>query len=423
MGTTMPSSGDENRTNVEHLLRGEAPQVLGALVRRFGRFDVAEDAVQEAFLAASRQWRDDGTPDDPRAWLIRVAYRRMIDRLRSEQAERRRQLTVAHTDPRSYAPERPGPAAIERDDSLNLFLLCCHPVLSVASQIALTLRAVGGLRTVEIAHAYGVTEQTMGTRISRAKQQLKRSGARFELTDADDARRRVDTVMRVLYLVFNEGYTTSAGNELSRADLTLEAIRLSRMLCELMPQSSEAQGLLALMLLTEARRPARMDVDHELVPMSDQDRGRWDRDMIAEGVTLIEAAWRRDQVGGYQLQAAIAAVHAEATGTEDTDWPQIAALYLWLERLEPTAPVRLSRVVAVAHAYGPQRGLALLDELDRAHGLSESPLVTGRVPAVRAHLLDLVGERARARDEYLSAAERTGNTVEQRYLRRRAEQD
>lgn len=405
---------------VEHLLRSEAPQVLGAIVRRFGRFDVAEDAVQEALIAASRQWPVDGVPDEPRSWLIRVAYRRMIDLLRSEQAAHRREAEAAASDPSLFDPTAPGPAVVDHDDSLHLLVLCCHPALSAASQIALTLRAVGGLTTAEIAHAYGVSEPTMAVRISRAKQQLRKAGARFELPPDGDRRSRIEAVMRVLYLIFNEGYTASAGGELGRRDLAEEAIRLARMLQRMLPGEPEPEGLAALMLLTEARRGARTGASGELVPMAEQDRGRWDAEMLAEGKALIERAWRRRSVGTYQLQAAIAAVHVEAVSDDATDWPQIAALYLGLEQLEPTAPVRLSRVVAVAHAYGAQRGLALLDDLDRTHGLSKDPLVSVRVRAVRAHLLGRSGAHELAGEEFRAAAAMTGNLIEQQYLEDRA---
>ncbi|WP_017586965.1 RNA polymerase sigma factor [Nocardiopsis ganjiahuensis] len=412
----LPASGPRK---VEHVLRDETPHVLGALVRRFGRFELAEDAVQEALLVASRRWGEEGLPDEPRSWLIRVGYRRMIDLLRSEQAARRREEEIASTDPVLIDPTRPGPAVISRDDSLQLLLLCCHPALSEVSQVALTLRAVGGLSTGEIAHAYGTAETTMGTRISRAKQTLKKAGARFELRGEDDVSARVAAVMRVLYLVFNEGYTATSGERLTRTDLTAEAIRLTRMLRALLPEDPEVSGLLALMLLTEARRAARTGPDHELVPLEEQDRSRWDPDLIAEGQGLIEKAWAQESVGAYQLQAAIAAVHAQAGTSAETDWPQIAALYLWLERLQPTAPVRLSRTVAVARAFGPTRGLALLEQLDRDHRLSEDPLVSQRTHAVRAHLLDQLGQHERADSEFRAAAALTGNEAERRYLLRR----
>ncbi|WP_402463842.1 RNA polymerase sigma factor [Isoptericola aurantiacus] len=405
---------------LEHVLRSETPHVLGALVRRFGRFELAEDAVQEALIVASTQWPAKGVPEDPRSWLIRVGYRKMIDLLRSEQAAHRREQDAARADPVLVDPARPGPAVVDHDDSLRLLLLCCHPALSEVSQVALTLRAVGGLTTAEIAHAYGTTEATMGTRISRAKQTLRKAGARFELRDEDDVAGRVSTVMRVLYLIFNEGYTATGGDRLTRTDLTTEAIRLARMLHDLLPADTEASGLLALMLLTDARHAARTDPDAELVVLPEQDRTRWDEGMLTEGLELIERAWAHERVGPYQLQAAVAATHVQARTAAETDWPQIAALYLWLERLQPTAPVRLSRTVAVAHAFGPRRGLALLEQLDRDHRLSEDPLVAQRAHAVRAHLLDQLGEHDRAVEEFRAAGALTDNETERRYLCRRS---
>jgi RNA polymerase sigma factor (sigma-70 family) len=397
---------------VERVLRVEAPQVLGALVCRLGHFDAAEDAVQEALLAASRSWPGDGIPENPRSWLIRIGYRRMIDLLRADQARRRRELHAAFTGP--------APAVPQTDDSLTLLLLCCHPSLGEASQVALTLRAVGGLTTAEIAHAYGTTENTMGTRISRAKQQLSRAGARFTPPADADLEQRFDAVMRVLYLIFNEGYTSSSGDRLVRLDLTAEAIRLTRMLHRSAPEHTEAAGLLALMLLTEARRPARTDADG-LVPWEEQDRSRWDPELIAEGTALLDGIWPRGQAGAYQLQAAVAAVHAAAPAADRTDWAQIAILYLWLERLTPTAPVRLSRVVAVARAYGPLRGLALLDEANRQHHLDTDPLTRHRERAVRAHLIEETGDATLAATLYREAAALTANEVEQRYLNDRAD--
>ncbi|MGK5674322.1 RNA polymerase sigma factor [Micromonospora sp. URMC 106] len=406
---------------VEHLLRTEAPQVLGALVRRFGRFDIAEDAVQEALLTASRTWPVDGVPEDPRGWLIRVGYRRMVDMLRSDQARRRREQEAGMAELAMREPARRPSAPQEADDSLTLLLLCCHPALSATSQVALTLRAVGGLTTAEIAHAYGVAEATMGTRISRAKQQLARAGARFTPPTDADRDSRMTAVTRVLYLIFNEGYTASAGDELARLDLTREAIRLTRMLHDRVPDDAEVTGLLALMLLTESRRTARTGGDDELVPLDEQDRSRWDAALIREGTELIDGVWSRREVGPYQLQAAIAAVHAAAASPERTDWPQIAALYLWLERLAPSAPVRLSRVVAVARAYGPTRGLALLDDLNRRFLLDREPLTRQRERAVRAHLLQETGDAAGAATLYRQAAALTENQVERRYLLGRAD--
>jgi RNA polymerase sigma factor (sigma-70 family) len=411
----------EGFATVEHLLRTEAPQVLGALVRRFGHFDVAEDAVQEALLAASRAWPVDGVPENPRSWLIRVGYRRMVDLLRADEARRRREQRTGATELAMHEPARQPHRPQETDDSLTLLMLCCHPALSTTSQVALTLRAVGGLTTGEIAHAYGTTENTMGTRISRAKQQLARAGARFTPPTDTDRDSRMAAVMQVLYLVFNEGYTASAGADLTRVDLTAEAIRLTRMLHDSLPDDAEATGLLALMLLTEARRAARVGGHDELVPMDEQDRTRWNPALIREGTDLIDSVWNRREVGPYQVQAAIAAVHGAAASPEQTDWPQIAALYLWLERLTPTAPVRLSRVVAVARAYGPERGLALLDDLNERYGLDQEPLTRQRELAVRAHLLQLTGDAAGAATMYRTAAALTDNQVEQRYLLDRAE--
>ncbi|ADB30661.1 putative RNA polymerase, sigma-24 subunit, ECF subfamily [Kribbella flavida DSM 17836] len=402
---------------IEHLLRTEAPQVLGALVRRFSHFDIAEDATQEALLAASRRWPAEGVPVDPRSWLIRVGYRRMVDLLRSEQAARRREQQVAD----QVVPNPAASSPADQDDSLLLLFLCCHPALSPGSQVALTLRAVGGLTTAEIAHAYGVTEASMSTRISRAKQRLRDSGARFSPPTDNDRDDRVAAVRHVLYLIFNEGYTATRGDRLARTDLTAEAIRLTRMLRRLLPGDAEVGGLLALMLLTESRRSTRADADNHLVQLEDQDRSQWDRQLIDEGVALIETVWAQREVGPYQLQAAIAAVHAQSASAEETDWPQIAALYLWLEKLAPTAPIRLSRVVAVAKAFGPQRGLALLDDLNATYHLAEDPLTRHREPAVRAHLLESTGDRAAARASYLSAAGLTANEVERRYLLARAD--
>jgi RNA polymerase sigma factor (sigma-70 family) len=395
---------------LEHLLRTEAPQVLGALVRRFGHFDIAEDAVQEALLAAAQQWPNHGIPDHPRGWLIRVGYRRMIDQLRAEQLRQRRECQLA---------SQPTPASLEEpvaDDSLTLLFLCCHPILTPVSQVALTLRAVGGLTTTEIAHAYGVSEVAMGQRISRAKQQIKSAGGRFVLPSAENRGNRLTAVLQVLYLIFNEGYAATAGEQLHRVDLTTEAIRLTRMLHRLLPDEPEVAGLLALMLLSDARRPARATEAGDLITMEHQQRDLWDRTLTAEGTALITAAMRQRQVGPYQLQAAIAALHNGAPSYAETDWPQIAALYGWLEHLTPTPPVRLSRAVAVAMAYGPRRGLMLLDNL------ADDPLIRQRERAVRAHLLELNGDTPQAADLFREAAALTDNLAERRYLEGRAQQ-
>jgi RNA polymerase sigma factor (sigma-70 family) len=394
---------------LEHLLRTEAPQVLGALVRRFGHFDIAEDAVQDALLAAAQQWPIRGIPEHPRGWLIRVGYRRMIDQLRADQLRQRREYQLASQPTPASSDE---PAA---DDSLTLLFLCCHPILSPVSQVALTLRAVGGLTTAEIAHAYGVTEVAMGQRISRAKQQIKSAGGRFVQPSAEDRKNRLTTVLQVLYLIFNEGYAVTAGEQLHRIDLTTEAIRLTRMLHGLLPDEPEVAGLLALMLLNDARRPARSNEAGDLITMEHQQRDLWDKALTAEGTALVTAAIRRRQVGPYQLQAAIAALHNGAPSYAETDWPQIAALYAELEQLTPTPPVRLSRAVAVSMAYGPRRGIALLDSLP------DDPLIRQRERAVRAHLLELDGDTQQAAELFREAATLTDNLAERRYLEGRAQ--
>jgi RNA polymerase sigma factor (sigma-70 family) len=395
----------------EDLLRRLAPQVLGVLARRYGRFDAAEDAVQEALLAAAVQWPRDGVPDNPRGWLITVASRRLTDELRGEQSRRRREDTAA-------AQALP-PADTEigdEDDTLTLLFLCCHPALSPASQVALTLRAVGGLTTAEIAGAFLVPEATMAQRISRAKQRIKAGGASFEPPPEDRRTERLDAVLHVLYLIFNEGYTATSGRKLQRNELTREAIRLARAVHELLPDGGEVTGLLALMLLTDARRPARTRPDGALVPLAEQDRALWNRGYISEGVSLVTDALARSAPGPYQLQAAIAAVHAEATRAEDTDWRQILALYAVLERIAPNPMITLNHAVAVAMVHGPQAGLELLATLDGDDRIATSH----RLDAVRAHLHELAGDHAAAHAGYRAAARRTTSLPEQRYLEGRA---
>jgi len=403
--------------DVEGLLRALAPQALGALVRRHGRFDACEDAVQEALLAAALQWPDQGLPDNPRAWLIAVASRRLTDRLRSDEARRRREDAVAVADPaRSVvAPAGDEPVA-DHDDTLTLLFLCCHPELTPSSQLALTLRAVGGLTTAEIARAMLVPEATMAQRISRAKQRIRSSGARFGPPPPGERAARLQVVLHVLYLIFNEGYAATSGPDASRAELTGEAIRLTRAVRRLLPDDGEVAGLLALMLLTEARRPARTAPDGSLVPLDAQDRSRWDRALIDEGIALVTGALQATPLGPYQLQAAIAAVHAEAKRPEDTDWRQVVALYDLLERIAPNPVVTLNRAVATAMVRGPQAGLDLLATLDA------DERVTGqhRLDAVRAHLHELAGDRDAAVAGYRAAARRTTSLPERRYLEARA---
>ena len=404
-------------TVVEDLLRTLAPQVLGVLVRRHGQFYACEDAVQEALLAAAVQWPEQGLPDRPRSWLVTVATRRLTDEWRSEHARREREVAVAVRQP-AYATVAP-PADEDPpsgDDTLRLLLLCCHPVLPVSGQVALTLRAVGGLSTAEIARAYLVPEATMSQRIRRAKQRIEASGARFTLPSPADRDERLAAVLRVLYLVFNEGYTASSGEALHRAELTGEAIRLTRELRRLLPDDGEVAGLLALMLLTDAHRAARTGPDGELVPLAEQDRSRWDRDAVAEGVALVTEALTWSAPGPYQVQAAIAAVHAEAPAAEDTDWRQIVALYRVLARVAPNPMVTLNQAVAVAMVDGPRAGLSLLATLDA----DDRTAGHHRLAAVRAHLLDMAGDRTEARAAYLAAARATTSLPERRYLEVRA---
>lgn len=406
-----------NDDSVEGLLRRLAPQVLGAVVRRFGHFATAEDAVQEALLAAAMQWPRDGVPDNPRAWLITVTSRRLTDLLRSEQARRRREDALAGwaLPDEWLAPAADRPAS-ESDDTLILLFMCCHPSLPPASQIALTLRAVGGLTTAEVARAFLVPEATMTRRISRAKQRIKDSGVPFGLPLGSERAERLGAVLHVLYLIFNEGYATTAGPSLQRGDLSAEAIRLARMVHRLLPDDGEVTGLIALMLLTDARRQARTGPDGGLIPMAEQDRNRWNTDHIAEGVALITDALPRGTTGPYQLQAAIAAIHDEAPSAEATDWPQIMALYELLMQISDNPVVALNHAVAVSMVHGAHAGLDLLGKL----GTDERIAQDHRLHAVRAHLLETAGDRVAARDCYLAAARRTTSVPQQRYLHARA---
>ncbi|MFI6785952.1 RNA polymerase sigma factor [Nonomuraea sp. NPDC050383] len=401
----------------ENLLRELAPQVLGALVRRYGHFDIAEDAVQEALLAAATQWPEEGLPGDPRAWLITVAARRLTDLLRSEQARRRREdAMAARALPGDWlAPAADQPLAAS-DDTLVLLFMCCHPSLSPTSQIALTLRAVGGLTTAEIARAFLVPEGTMTRRITRAKQRVKDSGVPFRLPRASERAEQLGVVLHVLYLVFNEGYASTSGPDLQRAEPAAEAIRLTRMVHRLLPDDPEVAGLLALMLLTDARRQARTGPDGAMIPMAEQDRGLWNSAQIEEGVELVTAALTQGPPGPYQLQAAVAALHDEAPSAEETDWPQITALYELLMRMSDNPMVALNHAVALAMSRGPEAGL------ERLEGLRSDGRVAGdhRMYAVRAHLLEMAGDLAAARDAYEAAARRAMSFPQQRYLHARA---
>ncbi len=401
-------------TAVEDLLRELAPRVLGTLVRRFGQFEACEDAVQEAVLAAALNWPAEGRPANPRGWLTAVAARRLIDQMRSDHARRLREATAAALEPRMSADEEEGaPAA---DDTLVLLFLCCHPALTAASQTALTLRAVGGLSTAEIARAFLVPEPTMAARISRAKHTIKAAGGQFTLPAPADRDERLRVVLHVLYLIFNEGYTASSGPELHRPDLAMEAIRLARIVHRQLPDDGEVAGLLALMLLNHSRRNARTGPGGDLIPLAEQDRALWDADQIAEGIALIEAAMDTWPLGPYQVQAAIAATHASAERPEDTDWRQVHALYLILERIAPNPMVTLNRAVALAEIGGPQAGLNLLATLDADDRITRHHLLH----TVRAHLLERAGDRAAAREHYKLAARSTASLTERRYLEARA---
>lgn len=401
-------------STVEHLLRDLAPQVLGAVARRHGDFDAAEDAVQEALVAASVQWPAQGIPTNPRGWLYHVALRRITDHLRSEMARRRREDAVASQVWAEWAfvPPPDVEVAPDGDDTLTLLFMCCHPALTPASAIALTLRAVGGLTTAEIASAFLVPEATMAQRISRAKASIKSSRVGFAMPAGGERAERLGAVLHVLYLVFNEGYASSSGPRLQRTDLSNEAIRLTRVLHGLLPDDGEVAGLLALMLLTDARRAARTGPAGELIPLDEQDRTRWDAKLIAEGVALVSDALSRGSVGAYQLQAAIAAVHDEAARAEETDWPQILALYRVLERMSDNPMVSLNRAIAAAMVHGPEAGLEQLRALD------EDARLRGhyRLDAVRAHLHERLGDRERAVAHYRAAAERTASIPERDYL-------
>lgn len=401
-------------TSVGHLLRELAPRVLGAVARRHDDFAAAEDAVQEALIAAARQWPRAGLPDNPRGWLYRVAVRRLTDHVRSEEARRRREDAVA-SDPDTadgLAPPADEASASDRDDQLLLLFMCCHPALTSPSAIALTLRAVGGLTTAEIAKAFLVPEATMAQRIARAKQSIKASGIPFRMPTEAERAERLSAVLHVLYLIFSEGYASSIGPSLHRPDLSNEAIRLTRAVHALLPDDGEVAGLLALMLLTDARRAARTGEGGELIPLDEQDRALWDRRLIAEGTGLVSSALSMGSVGLYQLQAAIAAVHDEAARAEETDWPQILALYGLLRRMSDNPMVALNHAIADAMVHGPEAGLRLLAALDQDSRLGGHY----RLDAVRGHLFEMAGDRERALEHYRAAAEATASLPERNYL-------
>ena len=403
---------------IETALRELAPRVLGAVIRRYGDFAAAEDAVQEALLAALVRWRADGIPANPAGWLFRVACRRVSDLHDSEEARREREagrereVRAAVSEGQVQEVELDG----DHDDTLDLLFTCCHPSLTSSSSIALTLRAVGGLTTAEIASAFLVPETTMAQRISRAKQAIQASGVPFGAPADAERAKRLSDVQHVLYLTFNEGYTSSAGPELFRIELSVEAIRLTRALHRLVPEDAETAGLLALMLLTDAHRAARSGPAGELIPLDEQDRGLWDRAEIAEGTQLVTAAFARGSVGPYQLQAAIAALHDEARSHSETDWTEILGLYGLLQRMSDNPMVALNRAVAYAMVQGPRAGLELLTEIEADERIAGHY----RLDAVRAHLHELAGERAAAIHHYRAAADRTQSLPERDYLITRA---
>ncbi len=415
---TDPGTSTNSPEFAEHLLRELAPQVLGVVARKCGDFADAEDAVQEALIAAATQWRAAGVPTNPRGWLYSVAMRRLKDRVRSESARRRRENEVAseHAHDQPFVSPPDEELGLMTDDTLVLLFMCCHSALSPSSAIALTLRAVGGLTTAEIASAFLVPEATMAQRISRAKQSIKSSGVAFRMPTDDDMAERLGAVMHVLYLIFNEGYASSSGPELHRVDLSAEAIRLTRMLHALTPNNGEVAGLLALMLLTDARRSARTGCHGELIPLDAQDRSLWDRQMISEGTALVSSAFASGSAGPYLLQAAIAAIHDESARVQDTDWPQIMALYGVLKRMSDNPMVALNHAIAVAMVDGAEAGLALVSELDTDQKLRGHY----RLDAVRAHLYEMIGDDARAILHYRAAAEGTASIPERDYLNLKA---
>jgi RNA polymerase sigma factor (sigma-70 family) len=408
------TGGGAGGVPLRDLLAAASPRVLGAVTRRYGDFAAAEDAVQEALLAAHVEWPRDGPPRNPSGWLYRVACRRMADHLDGETARRRREEAVATARPAAEEPALPDDEAeaVGRDETLLLLFLCCHPALAPPAAIALTLRALCGLTTKEIAGAFLVPEATMAQRITRAKRTIAESAVPFALPAADERPRRLELVLHVLYLMFNEGYASTSDPRLVRVELSDEAIRLMRILHRLEPEHAEAAGLLALMLLTDARRPARTGPNGELVPLHEQDRRLWDRSAIAEGTALVTAAFKRGAVGSYQLQAAIAALHDDAPSVEKTDWPQILALYGMLQRMSENPMVALNRVIAGAMVHGPATGLRWLD------ALADDPRLARhhRLAAVRAHLLEMAGDRTAAAAQYRAAAAATASPAERQYL-------
>jgi len=401
---------------IERVFKEERGRILATLIRVLGDFDRAEDALAAALEAALRQWPRDGRPDNPRAWLLRAARNRAVDdqRRSSRESRRAQALYDASAPPLAVVAPEPEEDPAVADDRLRLVFTCCHPALPLEAQVALTLRTLGGLSTEEIARAFLVPSATMAQRLVRAKQKIRAAGIPYRVPEQSELPERLAAVTAVIYLVFNEGYAATSGDTLVRRELAAEAIRLGRLLCVLLPNQSRPRGLLALMLLQDARREARVGADGELVLLEDQDRARWDRDEIAEGLQLVDEALRAGPPDAYALQAAVAALHAQAASTRETDWAQIAALYVALHALAPSPVVRLNHAVAVAFAEGPAAGLLLLDGLAAEGSLDEYHLLH----AARADLLRRLDRRADAAAAYRAALDRVGNEAERRFLER-----
>jgi RNA polymerase sigma-70 factor (ECF subfamily) len=402
---------------VDRTFRHESGRAVATLIRVLGDFDAAEEAVQDAFVVALERWPRDGLPSNPGAWITQVARNSAIDRLRRESNLREKTAILEGLE--ALRPPELGPAdrvlaatAEIEDDRLRLIFTCCHPALALEARVALTLRTLGGLSTAEIARAFLVAETTMAQRLVRAKRKIAQAGIPYEVPEAERMPERLPGVLATLYLIFNEGYLASESDSLVRIELSAEAIRLGRALAAMLPREPEIAGLLALMLLTDSRRPARVDADGEAVPLDEQDRGLWDAERIAEGLALSERAAAHGPVGPYTIQARIAAAHAEAGAAEDTDWARIVRLYEWLARVAPSPVVELNRAAAVAMSEGPERGLEMIEEIDGLEGYRQ-------LHSARAELLRRLGREAEAESAYARAIELTSNQVERRYLERR----